>query len=138
MSATGTAVLLEFNTWQSLEIYMKLVYYSNYPMNIYFQVQFLKLKCTENTKNTIKNALKSEIKKKVLLLKKAILPRTKKMPGAKEKYYRDPESRRQCRKRKYQENSEQQKEYQKGNIRKTLSQKKSMKKINSRKILNKK
>ena len=54
MSATGTAVLLKFNTWQSFEIYIKLVYYSNYPMNIYFQVQFLKLKCTENAKIQLK------------------------------------------------------------------------------------
>ena len=34
-------------------------------MTLYFQVQFLKLKCTDNSKSTTKNALK-----KVSLLKK--------------------------------------------------------------------
>ena len=34
-------------------------------MNIHFQVQFVKLKCTENAKSTFKNTLKSERKKKV-------------------------------------------------------------------------
>ena len=41
------------------------------------------------------------------------------MQGAKERYYKDPESRRQYRKRKYQENPEQQKEY----IKKEISRK---------------
>ena len=54
MSATGTAGLLKFDSLQSLENYIKPVYYSNYPMTLYFQVQFLKLKCTENAKSTIK------------------------------------------------------------------------------------
>ena len=70
MSATGAAVLLKFDLLQSLESYIKSVYYLNYPMTFYFQVQFLKLKCTENTKNTIKSALKSKRKKKVASLKK--------------------------------------------------------------------
>ena len=64
MSAIGTALLLRFDWLQSLENYIKSVYYSNYPMNLYFQVQFLKLKCTENAKIKIKNALKSDRKKK--------------------------------------------------------------------------
>ena len=34
-------------------------------MALYFQVQFLKLKCTGDAKNIIKNALKSERNKKV-------------------------------------------------------------------------
>ena len=69
MSATGTAVLLKFDFLQSLENYTKSVYYSNYSMTLYFQVQFLKLKCTENAKSIIKNALKSERKKKVSSMK---------------------------------------------------------------------
>ena len=74
MSATSTAVLLKFcyNLLQSLENCIKSIYYSNYPMIIYFQVQFLKLKCTENTKSTIKSVLKSKRKKKVSSLKKSI------------------------------------------------------------------
>ena len=39
-------------------------------MTLYFQVQFLKLKCTDNSKSTIKNALKSERNKKVSSIKK--------------------------------------------------------------------
>ena len=58
MSVTGTAVLLKFDSLQSLENYIKSVYFSNYPMTLYFQVQFLKLKCTDNAKSTINNALK--------------------------------------------------------------------------------
>ena len=39
-------------------------------MTIYFQVQFLKLKCTDNAKSTIKNERKNERKKKVSSMKK--------------------------------------------------------------------
>ena len=38
-------------------------------MTLYFQVQFLKLKRFENVKSTIKNAFKSERKKKTSLKK---------------------------------------------------------------------
>ena len=47
-------------------------------MTLYFQEQFLKLKCTENAKITIKNASKSERKKKLLSLKKNITKGKKK------------------------------------------------------------
>ena len=40
MLATGTAVLLKFESLPSLENDIKSVYYSNYPMILYFQVQF--------------------------------------------------------------------------------------------------
>ena len=50
MSAKGTAVLLKFDSLLSLENYIKSGYYSNYPVTLYFQEQFLKLKCTENSK----------------------------------------------------------------------------------------
>ena len=52
-------------------------------MPLYFQVQLLKLECTDNAKSTIKNALKSERKKKVSSLKHRQGP-GKKMQGAKE------------------------------------------------------
>ena len=80
MSATGTAVWLKFDSLQSLKNYTKSVYYLNYPVTLYFQVLYLKLKCTDNTKRTIKNGVKSESKKKVLSLKKE----QKKMQIAKE------------------------------------------------------
>ena len=82
------------------------MYYSNCPMTLYLQVHFLKLKCTENVKSTMKNAMKSEKKKKISSLKKQISPSTKKMQEDKEKSYRDPKSRKQYQKQKYQENPE--------------------------------
>ena len=82
------------------------MYYSNCPMALYLQVHFLKFKCTENVKSTMKNAMKSEKKKKILSLKKQISPSTKKMQEDKEKSYRDPKSRKQYQKQKYQENPE--------------------------------
>ena len=54
------------------------MYYSNCPMTLYLQVHFLKFKCTENVKSTMKNAMKSEKKEKILSLKKQISPSTKK------------------------------------------------------------
>ena len=75
MSATGTTVLLKFDSLRSLENYIKSVYYSNYPMTLYFQVQFLKIKCTDNADSAIKNELKSERKKSILT---EISPRTRK------------------------------------------------------------
>ena len=64
ISATGTAALLKFDSLQPLENYIKSVYYSNYPVTLYFQIPFLKLKCAENTKSAIKSASKSDRKKK--------------------------------------------------------------------------
>ena len=60
-------------------------------MSLYFQVQFLKLKCTGNTKDTIVSALKNERKKIVTSLKRRRKTRKndrpeKKMEGAKERY----------------------------------------------------
>ena len=78
MSATGTAVLLKSDSLQSLENYIKSTYYSDFPLTLYFQIQFSKLKCTESTKSTIKRERKrekkekSERKKKVSSLKKNI------------------------------------------------------------------
>ena len=71
-------------------------------MILSFQEQFLKLKRTENTKSLVKSAFKSERKKKVSSLEKYQEPE-KKIQGAKERYYRDPEPIKQYRKRKYQE-----------------------------------
>ena len=60
-------------------------------MTLYSQVQLLKLKCTDNAKSTIKNALKSERKKKASSLEKRYHQGPeKKMQGAKKRYYRDP------------------------------------------------
>ena len=50
ISAIGTAVLLKFDSLHSLENYEISVYYLNYPLPLYFQVQFLEPYCTENAK----------------------------------------------------------------------------------------
>ena len=47
-------------------------------MTLYFQVQFLKLKCTENLKSTIKIVLKSEKNKKSIIIEKNIKDQKKK------------------------------------------------------------
>ena len=49
-------------------------------MTLYFQVQFLKLKCTENSKSTIKIVLKSEKYKKSIIIEKNIEDQKKKPP----------------------------------------------------------
>ena len=58
ISSSGTAVLQKFDTLFSLENYIKSVYYNTYPLTLYFQVQFMKLHCTENAKNAIESLLK--------------------------------------------------------------------------------
>ena len=60
LSSSGTAVLLKFDTLHSLQSYIKSVYYSCYPLTLYFQVQFIKVDCTASTKNATKYALKKE------------------------------------------------------------------------------
>ena len=47
-------------------------------MTLYFQVQILKLKCTENLKSTIKIVLKSEKNKKSIIIEKNIKDQKKK------------------------------------------------------------
>ena len=86
-------------------------------MTLYFQVQFLKLKCTENRKSTIKSALKSE-RKKNISLKKIIRDKRKKCKELK---------------RDVIEIQSQEDSIEKGNTRKILNKKKNIK-SNIRKI----
>ena len=103
MSATGGAVLLKFD----LENYIKSLYYSNYPIICYFGVQFLKLKCTSNAKKHNQKCIEMwEKEKSILIEKKDVTKDLKKMEGAKEGSYRDPEWRRQYINKNYQENPE--------------------------------
>ena len=39
---------------------MRSVYYNTFPQTLYFQVQFIKVHCSANTKTAIKCALKTE------------------------------------------------------------------------------
>ena len=120
-------------------------------MTLYFQVQFLKLKSTENTKSTLKRVLKSERKKKVSSLKKyqgsekkckelkrdiiEIQSQEDSITKGKREIF--------CKKKiitkkkkKNQENPKPKKEYENRNVRKI--KKKICKKTNIRKILNNK
>ena len=48
LSSSCTTVLLKFDTLHSLENYKRSVYYSAYPMILYFQLEFTKIHCTVN------------------------------------------------------------------------------------------
>ena len=78
-------------------------------MTLHFQIQFLRQKCTENTKSTIKSALKSDRKKKKVSMKKSIKDQKRKCK----------ELRRDITEIQSQEDS-----IEKGNIRKILNKKK--------------
>ena len=82
ISSSGTAVLLKFDTLFSLENYIKSVYYNTYPLTLYFQVQFMKVHCTENAKNAIKSLLKKE---------RLSARRERDLNTRKGKYHDDPE-----------------------------------------------
>ena len=58
ISAAGTATLLKFESLSSLENYTLSVYYTNYPMTLYFQIQFNRVTCTLHVRNRVKNSIK--------------------------------------------------------------------------------
>ena len=60
LSSSGAAVLLKCDTLHLLQSYIKSVYYNNYALTLYFQVQFIKVDYTASTKNAIKYALRKE------------------------------------------------------------------------------
>ena len=43
ISSSGTAVILKFDTLHSLENYIRYVYYSLYPLTLYFQIEFINI-----------------------------------------------------------------------------------------------
>ena len=60
LSSSGTAVLLKFDSSNLLENYVRSVYCNTFPQALYFQMEFLKVHCSANTKTAIKCALKKE------------------------------------------------------------------------------
>ena len=60
LSSSDLIVFLKVDTLHSLEKYIRSVYYSAYPMTLYFQLHFIKVHCTVNTKSAIKCSLKSD------------------------------------------------------------------------------
>ena len=89
-------------------------------MTLYFQVQFLIVK--DNVKGPIRKRWK--VRERYPHWKKGITKDQKKMQRAKERYYRDSQSRTQDQKRKYQKNPEQKKEYEKKNYQENPKPKK--------------
>ena len=63
ISAAGAAVLLKFDFLSSLEKYLVPVYYINYPMTLYFQIQLIRSGCTLNSRNRIKSSIKNKREK---------------------------------------------------------------------------
>ena len=61
VSPSGTAVLLKFDTWLSLEKYIKAIYYSNYSLTMYYQLQFVKFYCSIGTKQILRECLQRKI-----------------------------------------------------------------------------
>ena len=58
ISAAGTAVLLKLKSLSSQENYIVSVYYyANYLLNLYFQIQFIKVSRTLDGRNRIKNSI---------------------------------------------------------------------------------
>ena len=69
------------------------VYYNAFPLTLYFQVQFIKVHCTANVKNTIKCAIKKE--RLSARQEKDLLVTKRKYhddPGKKRRYYDKDES----------------------------------------------
>ena len=52
--SSGMPVLLKFHTLHSLESYIRSVYYSAYPMTLYFQLQFINVHGTIYAMSAIK------------------------------------------------------------------------------------
>ena len=57
-SAAGTTVLLTFESCSSLENYIRSVWYANYPMTLYFQIQCNGVNCTVTTTNAFRSSIK--------------------------------------------------------------------------------
>ena len=93
VSSCGRAVLLKFDTLH----YLRSVYYNVYPLILYFQMKFIKVHCTVNSRSAIKYLLKMERlleKQKRNLKAKAI------------KYHDDPQRKKQAIKKRYEDEKE--------------------------------
>ena len=73
------------------------VYYNAFPLTLYFQVQFIKVHCTANVKNTIKCAIKKE---------RLSARQEKDLLATKRKYHDDPGKKRMIAKKRYYDKDE--------------------------------
>ena len=105
LSSFGTAVLLKFDSLNSMENYIRLVYYNTSPQTLYFQVQFIRAHCSAKSKTTIKCALKKE----------QLASRRERDWGIKKtKDHNDPEKKRDAAKKRYNNKKESVKRYKRG------------------------
>ena len=91
LSSSGTAVLLNFLSLNSLENYVRLVYYNTFPQILYFPVQFIKVPWSVNTKTAINCALKME---------QLAARRARDLDTKKRQYHNDPETKRDTAKKR--------------------------------------
>ena len=91
LSSSGTAVLLNFLSLNSLENYVRLVYYNTFPQILYFPVQFIKVPWSVNTKTAINCALKME---------QLAARRERDLDTKKRQYHNDPETKRDTAKKR--------------------------------------
>ena len=67
-SQNGSAILMKFETLDDLQDYIKLIYYnSQHHKTLYFQMQFISIRCANNRKESIKSKLILNRPKKLLL-----------------------------------------------------------------------
>ena len=59
ISAACTVILLKSGFLPSLENYKVAVYHLHFPINLYFQIQFIRVSCTLHEKNRIRNSIKN-------------------------------------------------------------------------------
>ena len=84
---------------------------NRFPLNLYFQVQFVKAHCTPNARNIIKYELKRE----------QLLAREENdLLAKKKKYHSNPDKKRQAVKKRYYDKNESIKQYSKGKYLKNI------------------
>ena len=104
VSSFSIAVLIKLDILLSLENCIRSVYYNAYPLTLYFQMQFIKVEWTINTKTAIKCSLRKEI---------LSARRRRDLKAKKRKYYDEPEQKSQTVIKRYENEKESIKQYKK-------------------------
>ena len=103
-SPNGTAILLKFHNLAMLEEYIKTIYYGDtQESSMYFQIQFIELRCHENSIRAVKCELKRE--RKAQKNKETYAKnRIQRQNEAKRRYNENPMGQLERQKQKYEEN----------------------------------
>ena len=73
ISQNGSAILMKFETLDDLQYYIKLIYYnSQHHKTLYFQMQFISIRCVNNLKESIKTKLILNRPKKIIAMKREL------------------------------------------------------------------